>query len=556
MRDGRLSRRRFLQISAAAAGAAAAGVLFAGGRSSPVSEPRTVRLAGSTFGFPSPFAYIAGPGYEQMSLLYDTLLWKDGSGRLLPWIAEGYERSADGLTYTFFLRDRVTWHDGQPLTAEDVAFTFEYFAEQVLGPLLVAQPFGVRGASARDRHVVEIHLELPSVTFLEQVAGAVPIIPKHIWAAIDDPRRAQDVEVLVGSGPYRLAAFSRGEGSLAFAASPGYFLGEPFVRRVELRPVDDELNALRAREIDVASTQAEGVRPELVKRFRDDDAFGIVEDTGSFTFPLIWNARRGGALADARFRRACALAIDRVDIVQRLLGDNGTPGNPGFLPPGHPFRTDVEQYSADPAAANRLLDEAGYRHPAPGGVRQGQDGKPLRFEMLTGNAPVPAVLPLVVEALRGIGVELQPLAVDLPTLFGRLQDHDNDIALSLYPGPGGTAPNADPDLLRIFYASTVATRLQGAQGWIDQEFDRLAGEQLITADESQRSGLLARMQQIIARDVPALPLYYPTQVTVFRRETFDRWYSTPGGFGGGLPGVRNKHVLVTGRTTGLTIGNA
>lgn len=543
-----LSRRRFLQ-AAAVAGASlwlpACNVAPDGG-----AQARTVRIAGNTFGFPSPFAYIAGPGYEQMSLIYDTLLWKDGGGRLLPWMARRYERSPDGLTYTFHLREGLTWHDGQPLTAEDVAFTFDYFAGLALGPLLVAQPFGVDGARATARDVVEVHLERPAVTFLEQVAGAVPIIPRHIWSQIDDAPRAQELDVLVGSGPYRLTSFSRGEGSLAYDAYPDHVLGEPYIRRVEMIPVDDELNALRAGDIDMASTTIEGARPEVLAAFDDDADFGIVEHTGSFTFPLIFNAGRGGALADPRFRRACALAIDRTAIVERLLGGNGQPGNPGFLAPDHAFHVDVEQYEGGAAAANRVLDEAGYPTTSDG-VRRDPDGQPLRFELLTGNSPVPPVLPLLVDALDAIGVAVEAVSVDLPTLFGRLQNHDNDLALSLYPGPGGTAPNADPDVLRTFYASTVQGRLQGAQGWVDAEFDALAAQQLVTEDDAQRAGLVADMQRIIARDVPVLPLYYPTLFTVFRTAVLDAWYYTPGGFAGGLPGVRNKHVLVTGTREGI-----
>lgn len=538
-----LTRRRFLQATSGTA----LGLALGACERQPDGPPsRTVRIAGSTFGFPSPFAYIAGPGYVQMSLLYDTLLWKDETGRLLPWLASRYERSPDGLSYTFVLRPGVTWHDGRPLTAEDVAFTFEYFAEQTLGPLLVAQPFGVKGSTVRAPDVIEVHLRQPVVTFLDAVAGAVPIIPRHVWADIDDPPRAQEQSVLVGTGPYRLTSFSRSEGSLAFTANSSYFLGEPAVRRLEIRPVDDELNALRAGDIDAADTAVEGVRPEALEVFRRDDRFGIIENTGSFTFPLIFNAGRGGALADARFRRSCAMAIDRNDIVERLLGGNGQPGNPGLLPRDHPYHVDVESYPYDLAGANRLLDAAGYVRPAAGRTRSAPDGRPLRFQLLTGNAPVPAVLPLLVDALGRLGVELAPLSVDLPTLFGRLAGNDNDIALSLYPGPGGVSPQADPDLLRSFYGSGLSGRLQGAQGWVDPEFDRLAQAQLVTGDEGERRRLVAELQRIVAREAPVLPLYYPTLFTVFRRDVFAAWYFTPGGFAGGLPGVHNKQVLISG----------
>lgn len=291
-----------------------------------------------------------------------------------------------------------------------------------------------------------------------------------------------------------------------------------------------------------------GCRPAARRRPR-----GIVEHAGSWTFPLIFNLSRGGPPADVRFRRACALAIDRGAIVQRLLGGHGEPGNPGFLPRDHPFHADVEQYAFDRAAAERLLDDAGYRRPRQGDGRRDRDGQPLRLRLLTGNAPVPPVLDLLIASLAAVGIELEPRAVDLPTLFERTRRAADEAALTLYPGPGGTAPNGDPDLLRTFFSSRIEGRLQGAQGWADREFDRLAERQLVTADTQARRRLLARMQAIIARDLPALALYYPTVSHVFRRAAFEHWYVTPGGFAGGLPGVVNKHALVTGRQTGLRI---
>lgn len=545
-----MNRRTFVARSAGAGLA-----LFLGGctGSSPGGGPRTVRLGGGSFGLPSPFAYIASLGYAQMIFLYDTLLWKDASGRLLPWLAARFGASRDGLTYTFELRDGIRWHDGRPLTAEDVAFTFDYFQRQPLGPLIIAQPFGVKAARALDGRTVEVELELPAVTFLDSVAGALPIVPKHIWSAIDDAPGAQDTDVLVGSGPYRLESFSLGEGTALYAANERYFLGTPFVERIESRPVDDQLLALQAGEFDVAETPPEGVAGDALAPFRADDSFGIVSETGGFTFPVLWNLGRGGALADVRFRRACALAVERAEIVRRLLAGNGVVGNPGFLPPDHPFHVDVEQYAFDPEAANRLLDRAGYPRRTPNEVRSGPDGEPLSLRILVGNSPVPPFLDLLVGGLAKVGIELQPLTVDLPTLFGRLQDGDYEMAVSLYPGPGGTAPSADPDTLRTFYSSRIEGRLQGARGYVDEEFDRLARQQLVTADREERMRLVARMQRLVAGDVPALPLYYPTLFSVFRKDVLDRWYYTPGGFAGGLPTVLNKHVFVTGSRTGLEI---
>lgn len=109
-----------------------------------------------------------------MSYIYDSLLWKDASGEMLPWLARRFERSDDGLGYTFELRDGVAWQDGVPLTADDVAFTFEYFASQTLGPQIFVRPQDVAEVRTTDERTVEIRLQRPVVTFLRSVAGACP----------------------------------------------------------------------------------------------------------------------------------------------------------------------------------------------------------------------------------------------------------------------------------------------------------------------------------------------------------------------------------------------
>ncbi|MDP8927619.1 MAG: ABC transporter substrate-binding protein [Actinomycetota bacterium] len=516
----------------------------------PTGRP-TLRLPGGLWGFPSPFAYLAGPGYTRMTFIYDTLVWKDASGQLLPWLAASHQRSEDGLVYTFHLRDGVRWHDGKPLTAEDVAFTYDYFGAQTLSFAVIAgRPEGIVAVRALDPRTVEFRLDQPRVTFLES-AGSLPIVPRHIWSSIPDAARVRDLGVLVGSGPYRLEAFSQGEGSYLYTANDDYFLGRPFVERIEMRLVDDQTTAVLGGLLDAGETREVGVAPDAVAPFRSDPSFGVMSETGPLTIALYWNLARGGALADIRFRHGCARAIDRVGIVDRLLGGNGQPGNPGFLPPGHPFHVPVEQYPLDTAAAERLLDEAGFPRSGTAGIRQGPDGAPLRFELLAPGG-LPPVVELVVGMLRDVGVELTVRALDQPSLLSRMTGGNYDMAMVSYGGL-----NADPDYLRRLYSSRAERRFfHSAQGYVNPEFDELAARQLRTFDLARRKELVARMQQIVARDLPFLHLYYPTQFHVYSATVFDQWYYTPGGIGPGVPSVYNKHAFVTGRKTGLEVGEA
>lgn len=551
-----MDRRRFLITSmGAAAGVVVVGCSddgdtqtdTGGGEQGGEVSRATLRLAGEDAGFPSPFGYSRGnvhPFY-----IYDTLLWKDSTGELLPWLATGYEASDDGTTYTFELRDDVTWHDGQPLTAEDVAFTFRYFAEKNPPPTIIFQPVpDITEVIATNERTVEFRLANPVATFLQfGAAGAVPIIPQHIWSSIDDPIMATDLEVLVGTGPYQLQSYTPGEGAYLYTAYEDYFLGTPFVERIEYTPVGDSLASLLAGDLDKADTS--GVRPEVLAPFRNDDAFEVLTaPPGSVQTALHWNLAKGGALADPLFRQACSRAIDRNDLVERLFGGNGTPGNPGWIPPENPFHNpDVNQYPFDPAAAGQMLDEAGYTRGGLDDIRQGPDGAPLRFSLLL-SAPSPAV-ELVVQALRAVGVELTPQTVDRPTFNQRVLAGDVEMS---FISSGGISSDLAPDYLRLVYSSQTKLA-QHAQGYVNPEVDRLCADQLAALDLQERMEIVARIQELVASDVPLLPLFYPDAFSIHNKSSFDEWYYTPGGVAGVVPVVENKQVFITGAPEGTEV---
>ncbi|CAN5500803.1 ABC transporter substrate-binding protein [soil metagenome] len=577
MNDGRtaaetqvlgMDRRRFLVLSLGSATALTLGACgsgdddeddpFAGlddegapGGGEPASRP-TVRLGFGAFGFPSPFSSNGPPGYVQMSLLYDTLLWKDSTGELLPWLAESVERSTDDLTYTFALRDGVEWSDGEALTADDVAFTFSYYAglEGLPPPVITQAPQGIASVVATDPSTVEFTLTSPDVTFPEQVAGTVSILPQHIWEGITDPAAEQDVAILVGTGPYRLESSYQGDGGpLLYTAKDDYFLGTPFVERIEFSETEDQFAALLADAGDAAL--GSGLRDDVLAPFEGDDDFGILTEQGGSMTGLYFNLAQGGALADVRFRQACALAIDRGDLVERLADGNGQPGNPGFLGSENPFFVPVEQYELDVAAANELLDTAGYARAGGGdGERQGPDGAPLSYELLVSNFDT-ALAEVVSAALGELGITTTVKAVEVgPQLFGAKFSGQFQMALLGFPGPSAGSLNGDPDLLRRVFSSEAPPSLTSAGGYVNPAFDELATRQRVTFDEAERQTIVAEMQEIIAADIPILPLYSPDTSFVFRTEVLEEWYLTPGRY---PTDIHNKQLFVTGLDVGTEI---
>ncbi|MGH9177881.1 MAG: ABC transporter substrate-binding protein [Acidimicrobiales bacterium] len=548
-----LSRRAFLKGVAGVAGAAMLGGCTDDSPSSADGRP-TVRVeAWTDLGYPTPFTYTAGPGYWRMSLLFDTLLWPDSSGEQLPWLASSYRASGDGLVYALDLRE-LTWDDGRPVGAADVAFTYEYYTSQTFTPLLVGVPKKVADVVVTGERSVEFRLERPDATFLQQVLGTMPIVPEHVWSKIDDPMGVSGKDVLVSTGAYTLQSRNVAQGIEAYEAKARFFLGHPYVRRIEMLPVDSPMTALRIGDLDAATTPAEGVRDDILDHFRDNPEFGIISRETGFAFPLFFNMDRGGALADLRFRRACLHAIDRNDMVQRLLTGNGVPGSQGWLPPSHPyFNPDVRTYPYDPVEAERLLDEAGYRRPKPDSMRTNPGGTKLQYKLFIPNVVPIALAELTANSLREVGIDIDLQRIDLVRLFGTKLQASFDLLITSYPGPSGIGPSGDPEILRGVYHSKPPNPFHKATGYANAEVDQLLDAQVHTLDVEERKRMVGRVQQIVAEDLPVAMLYYTTFFHVFRKSVFDQWYYTPGGFGPGIPDVFNKHPYITGQRTGLAV---
>ncbi len=534
-------------------------VLVACGRTSPTSSPSAsppgqttverLRTAGGPWGYPSPFAYSKGPGLVHDLFLFDTLLWKDSTGKLIPWLATSWEHSPDAREWRVTLRDGVKWHDGRPLTADDVAFTFDYMTK---GPGKAAP--GI----VRLPEITEVVAESPSRVVIrlprafapfEGLLGRVPIIPRHIWEAVSDPARLQGPTAVMGSGPYKLDSYDPATNSYRYSANPDYFLGPPAVKHLEFVPAPDELLALQRGDIDAATLGLEErAVPEAQLKAFDNPRFGTITAPGELTRALHFNLTKGFPFDDKRFRQAVAHAVDRKDLVSRVLFGRGEPGSLGGLAPSNDYAAkDLPDYGKDLAKARALLEEIGLRDANGDGMRDRPDGTPFTAELQSDSRFSPQTTELVQEYLRQVGINvsirvLDPTAADAAAAQGNYQ-----MALIGYGGLGG-----DPDVLRTRLSSTVkAPDFSRVHGYASPRFEELASQQLTAVDDGQRRTLVAEMQRIVADDVPMISLYLPTRTTVFVKNTFDAWYFTPGGVFGGYPGPLNKHAFVTGTKTGI-----
>jgi peptide/nickel transport system substrate-binding protein len=552
-----IQRRTFLKGMAGMAGAVMLGACSStrtGGGTGGV----TLKLKSwADLGYPSPYTYTAGPGYWRTSLLFDTLTWPDETGKQIPWLASSYEESEDGLSYTVELRD-AKWSDGRPVTADDVVFTYEYFQGKTFTPLLVSvprHPESIADVIARDDRTVEFRLSQPDATFLQFVLGTMLITPRHIFSTVTDPMSTFDQRVLIGTGAYKLEMRDMNQGNELYVARPDYFLGNPYVQRIEQIYFDDAaaLNALSQGQLDGTATSVEGVTNDALDPFRNDPKYTVIDQQGAWGWPLFFNIQRGGALADVRFRRACLHAINAPDLVDRLLTGNGGVGSQGFLSPENPYYKPVREYPFDPAQAERLLDEAGFTRLSPGGPRRNSDGSPIKYTLFMVDLVPIALTELIQANLKEVGIEIDLRRIDLVRLFGTKNEAAYDMLITSYPGPSGIGPNGDPEQLRNIYHSKPPNTFQKATGYSNPEMDRLIDAQQRAVTFEERKALVGQIQEIAAEDLPVAMLYYTTMFFVYEKSVFDAWYYTPMGFGPSITEVFNKQAYITGRKTGTKI---
>jgi peptide/nickel transport system substrate-binding protein len=488
-------------------------------RAAPLSTARVdtalVRMAWADVGVPTPFRVsTAGPGGAVLlSLLYDTLTWKDEQG-IIPWLATAWDVSPDGRDITFRLAHDVRWQDGQPLTPADVVFSFEYFAAH---PYRWMPTDMIAGATLLDSDRVRVQLKYAYPPFVEEVAGVVPIIPRHVWANVADPPHYDGADASIGSGPFRLAEYRSAEGAYRLTANPDYFKGRPRVDEIQQLNVPNEtlVQAAQQGQVDLAWTTDASVTSALGSGLR----IKVLASAPLSVVRLVLNTERP-PLDRVEVRQALALALDRAAVGRAVTKGEPVVGSAGVIPPETPwFSPAVRQYAYDPEAARQLL----------GGQR-------VTLELLAN--PEYREPELLQPMLDAVGVTLQVQRVDGPTKAALLKERRFLLAELQHIGVGG-----DPDYLRRWYTGQEANLSSQGDVLHDAAFDALALQQAATVDVAARRGLVAQMQDVLAGDVPTIPLFYRRFYWIFDSSKLTPM-NTWGGLMNGIPFVDNKLIFL------------
>jgi len=501
------------------------------------SDPGIMTIADTTgdWGLPNPYGhYLRGPGYIRMTLVFDTLVWKNETG-YGPGLAKTWEWLPNEKAWKMTLQNDVKWHDGAPFSAKDVVFTFEYYKKNPYPYISTPQVIRVE---AVDDTTIKIFLNEPYAPFLDYIASSVPILPEHVWKNVTDPKTFTGPAAVVGTGPYRLTEYSKEHGTYRFTAVPGHYLGEAKVKELRFIKLswDMSVAALKRGEVDAAQ-----VPPDMAEPLKKD-GFHLISQEGDWVAVLLMNHRQA-PLNQVEVRQALAYLIDRPEMVKTTLRGHGAAGSPGLAPSVSPWANPqvVGKYPYDPIQAATLLIKAGYRKENNQWIKAGQ---PLKFELLVGSgglamtgAPSERQGEFIKNQLAKEGIAVDLRVMDPKTVDSRQESWQFQLALT---GSGGLGcdPEAFSRLLtrEIFFGA----RWQGGEDWKEA-----VGKSRTEMDPTLRRNWVYQVQELAARDLPFLPLYYPRSYWAFNDKA-RLWYTFQG-VGNGAPIPQNKLIFIQGK---------
>lgn len=426
--------------------------------------------------------------FEVLENVYDTLVEPDADLTMRPALAESWDVTPDQLTWTFHLRDNVTWHDGSPFTADDVVFTYRRIIDEELSN--VDKLSAIADIRATDPSTVVLRLKQPSPNLLTNLGGFKGM-------AIVQRKNVESGQIAthpVGTGPFSFQGQKSGD-SITLTANPRYWAGPPKVSGLTLRFIPEKstaLSALQAGEID----WTDSIPTQRVNQLRDDDTINLAVVPSNDYWYLALNEARE-PWDDVRVRQAIAYAIDREAIVTAT--SYGTAANNQLaIPKGNFWYTDYHRYNYDIDKAKDLLAQA--------------NAQPQNLDML-----VTTEYPETVTAAQIIADNLAPLGitVDIRTVdFATWLDEQNSGHFDMLMM--GWLGNIDPD--DFYYAQHHTNGTSNAQKYSNPEVDRLLDAGRVQTNQDARAEIYRKAATIIADECSYIYLYNPSVIQAWNKD--------------------------------------
>ncbi|MEI6449716.1 MAG: ABC transporter substrate-binding protein [Actinomycetes bacterium] len=529
-----------LGVALSGAGPFGPGARAAGSGGSPSSAAKLVLRIGVTQDVNSmnPFVGFTDTAYDVYSQNYEFLVERRPEDYMPgpDGVAESWESSSDGKTWTFHLHKGITWQDGRPLTADDVVFTYNYIVDNQI-PAYTGAAAGITKAVKVDDHTVQLVTSRPKADILSMW---IPILPKHVWEKISPEEATASFEnpTPIGSGPFQVVEWKRGS-YVRMKANKNYWLGAPAVDEV-IYQIYKNANTMVEDLVSGTIDCAQGIPPAAFRKLEATPGIKAIAYLGPGWDHMNFNcydspdSRGAPVLRDPRFRVALDYAIDRDKLVAIPYGGLAVPGST-VLPPG--FWKDPDYHWQPPAGvlrtfdlarAGAMLDAAGYVDTDGDGVRESQ-GKPIKLRLWapTGSIQMQTSAKLITGWFRELGLDIKYQVVDEGVINDGVWNYEGgayapDYDLYLWSWGGMADPSQTLD-------SYTTAQIEGWNEpcWSDAAYDRASELQMHELDAQKRAAAIDRCQEIMYAANPQAVTVYAKLLQAVNTSRWDGWvYST------------------------------
>jgi peptide/nickel transport system substrate-binding protein len=445
--------------------------------------------------------------------LFTPLIQYDEKLGVRPHLAEKWDMTANDITFT--LRRDVKWHDGQPVTAEDVKFTFDMAKDPAAGSLIGAAYLPqVKTAEVVDSYTVKFTFLQPHSQALEDFWWAP--MPKHLLqnVAAADLRNAPFNRQPVGSGPYKFTEWQANQ-RMILERNPNYpeALGGPAnLDRVVFRIIPEPSTLLT--ELTTGGVQVDvPLPPDQVKQVQGNTGIKVFAFPGKTVYYIGWNNKRP-PFNSTNLRRALGMAVNRQEIIDALLFGQGTPAN-STVPPWHPlYPKDAPPPVFDVNAASQLLEQEGWRDSNGDGIRE-KGGRPLRFTLMTSdNALNRSVVEVLQSQFRKVGADAQIRVFEFQTLLSQHKSRDFDAVFTSWVLDNFQMASAPAALLHSRLASVEQSTNRSSVNI--PALDRLIDQAAAATDDNQARGVWRQMTDVLQREQPVTFVYWLNETAAAR----------------------------------------
>jgi peptide/nickel transport system substrate-binding protein len=505
------------------------------------SSGSTLRIEAQTsFSTFNPFeAYFDGD-LEVINQIYPFLTASNEQGTPVPYLATKWSLSANKLIWTFNIRSGLKWSDGKPITAADAAWTLNLImhnaAAGTANGSLVAS---FKTVVAPNPTTLIITTKQPQANVAYSL-GIIPIVPEHIWSKeVSNLSGFKNQSTpVVGYGPWRLTGYATNQYA-TLTANSDFFMGAPKFHTLIVQYFSNQdaaVAALRSGQLDSIEYMLTATQYNSLKGQKNIAVYPQVSGTWTAIELNPGAQTRSGrhfgngnpALTNVKVRQAIEMAINKHELVSKVMGGLAIPGQ-AYLPPTYPeFRWSPaasQQLNYDPAKADALLNSAGYKM-GPNGVRidpKTHQPLTLRLGIHSDETTDAAMAPYIVEWLKAIGINVTVQAMSFNELNSDLPKGDWDMLSDTW------TVNPDPTFLLSIQTCGVLPLNNGSSGNTDAffcnpQYDKLFAQQSTEFNTTQRVHTIDQMQQILYQNAVDVILFYPDWLSAIRTNVVKNYY--------------------------------